>query len=153
MKKRFFRFSNFAIIFMVFFFAYFSSTFTDTQSDWYKALQKPTIQPPSIVFSIVWPVLYMLIAYSIILVWNSRSDDKNVVLTHYSVNGLFNVTWSFYFFTAHSPFAAFITLIALWLSTYIIIIYDWNISKKSSYLLTPYLAWLTFAVILNMFFI
>lgn len=45
-------------------FALLSSYFTDTSSEWYMALEKPSIQPPPIVFAIAWPIIYVLFAAS-----------------------------------------------------------------------------------------
>ena len=44
------------------------AAFTDTSSEWYQSLIKPALQPPPIVFSIVWSVLYLMLAASLSLV-------------------------------------------------------------------------------------
>jgi translocator protein len=44
------------------------------QSNWYRELDKPSWQPPDVVFGPVWTVIYALIATSMIIVRRSRGD-------------------------------------------------------------------------------
>ena len=44
---------------------------------YYQSLNRPWFAPPPIIFGIVWPILYALIAYSIYKTWsNSNSNYK-----------------------------------------------------------------------------
>lgn len=127
------------------------SFFTDNEvnSDWYESI-KPNISPPNYVFGIVWPTLYLLIAISIYLVWNS-SDKKNkkILMLLFAFNLILNASWTIIFFGNKMISEALYVLIFIWLSTLILIFYTFRINRKSSYLLIPYLIWLTFAGILN----
>jgi tryptophan-rich sensory protein len=63
----------------------------------------------------------------------------------------FNATWSPIFFGLQNPGLAFVNIIIIWLFIIVLIIKFWKINKISSYLLIPYLAWVSFASVLNYF--
>ncbi len=122
--------------------------FTDTSSEWYQNLIKPAFQPPGIVFSIVWTVLYGLIAASLSLsVLNPDTPVKTLWL--HAGNGVLNVLWSYTFFTLHNPGGALFVL----LLTIIVAIALYTSVRKTNavaaYLLIPYMVWLAFALYLN----
>lgn len=122
--------------------------FTDTSSAWYQNLIKPAFQPPGIVFSIVWTVLYGLIAASLSLsVYNPDTPVKTLWL--HAANGILNVLWSYTFFSLHNPGGA---LLVLLLMIAVSIALYTNVRKNNAvaaYLLIPYMVWLAFALYLN----
>jgi tryptophan-rich sensory protein len=152
---------NKAIIFIlcliaVYIFAIAGSILTsqETNSSWYKD-NKPTITPPNYVFPIVWNILFVLIAISLFLAWTKAKNnkEKRKVDILFAINLFLNFIWSLLFFTLKNPLLAFIELIVLWISILVMIIMLWKISKTASYLLMPYLIWVSLAAILNFLFI
>lgn len=136
---------------IVFAVAYIGSLFTQqgVNTEWYKAI-KPHITPPDFVFSIVWTMLFLLIAISLFLVWvKSGKMQRRKIAVVYGANLLLNVLWSFLFFTLKNPALALVNTIALFLSIIAMIIAAWEIDRKASYLLIPYLLWVGFAIFLN----
>jgi tryptophan-rich sensory protein len=128
--------------------AFIGSRFTKIDL-WYESV-KPSITPPNIVFPIVWTTLFILIAISMYLaISNSNKKTRNKIIILFAINLILNVLWSLLFFTMHNPIIAFIDLVLLWLSIIAIMVVSWKISKKASWLLLPYLLWVTFAGILN----
>ena len=124
------------------------SLFTDT-SGWYESL-KPSITPPNLAFPIVWTALFILIAIAIYFSYiNASKSQKQKVIMLFGANLILNVLWSILFFGLHNPLLAFIDLVLLWLSIILLINLCWKISKLASWLLVPYLLWVTFAGILN----
>lgn len=124
------------------------SLFTDTTSEWYQELVKPALQPPGLVFAIVWTILYTLIAISLSLV-AVRDDTPKQTLWLHAANGVLNVLWSYTFFTLHNPGGALFLLFVL--IAVGILLYS-NVRKTTApaaYLLIPYLVWLAFALYLN----
>lgn len=131
----------------------FGSLFTASSvSDWYQLLNKPSFSPPGWIFGPVWITLYFLMGISLYLVWTSKTRNKTLFKTAliiFSVQLVLNAFWSLLFFGLKSPLFAFIEIIILWISIVLSIIYFYRISKLSSYLLIPYLLWVTFASVLN----
>ncbi|MBI2598419.1 MAG: tryptophan-rich sensory protein [Candidatus Diapherotrites archaeon] len=118
---------------------------------WYSTIQKPVFTPPNWVFAPVWTTLFLLMGISLYLVWNKGFENKKSK-TAVSVFGLqlgLNVLWSFLFFGLQNPLLAFIEIILLWLAILATIILFYRISKSASYLLIPYLLWVSFATFLN----
>lgn len=115
-------------------------------STWYPTLIKPSFNPPSWIFGPVWTILYLLMGISLYLVWGKKKAN----LKWFWVQLILNSAWSIIFFGLKSPSAAFLTIIFLWFSIYKTIVVFQKINKTSAYLLYPYLAWVSFATILNL---
>ena len=115
----------------------------------YKSLNKPVFAPPSIVFPIVWSVLYLLIAISIYLILkNNKLKDipsytKTLIINYFS-----NQIFSFLFFTLKSPFLALIDTFIVFISSLFLYYESKELNKTSSKLLIPYIIWNMFATIL-----
>lgn len=121
----------------------------NVDSSWYEQI-KPSLTPPNRVFPVVWNILFFLIAISLYLAWtNSNRKEKNLVAWVFGVNLALNLIWSIIFFALQNPTIAFFELILLWASILLMIKTTEKINKISSYLLWPYLLWVTFAGILN----
>ena len=139
---------------IVFAFAAIGNLFTApvVRSAWYESI-KPSITPPNWIFPVVWTILFFLIALSLYFIWVSKKQkEKNKIIINYGINFVLNILWSFFYFGLKSPLQAFFVVILLWISILYLIIFDWKINKKSSYLLIPYLLWVSFAIILNYFY-
>ncbi len=124
-------------------------TMGSINSGWYNMV-KPFLSPPNFVFPIAWNILFLLIAFSLFFAWTeSKGKEKMMVITLFTINLLFNISWSLMFFFLQSPLAAFIDIILFWASILGMGIILWKISRKASYLLIPYLLWVSFAIVLN----
>lgn len=134
---------------IVYLVALLGSLFTSANTDWYQSI-KPAITPPNWIFPIVWNILFFLIALSLYFAWiKSNKKQKKKIIIIFGINFFLNILWSILFFTMKNPFASFFELLFLLLSIKLMIIITWKINKISSYLLLPYLLWVTFAGILN----
>lgn len=119
---------------------------------WYLTLEKPFFNPPSWVFAPVWTTLYTLMGIALYLVWQKTLTSKKgnafavwFFLAHLVVNAL----WSVIFFGAKDLLAALITILVLWgMIAYLIKLF-YPVNKNAAYLLLPYLAWVSFATLLN----
>ncbi|MBW2984102.1 tryptophan-rich sensory protein [Candidatus Woesearchaeota archaeon] len=128
------------------------SLFTSTSvSTWYVDLVKPSFNPPSWVFGPVWTILFLLMGIAFYLVWVEKSKNKKTAFLAFGVQLFLNALWSVLFFGLQKPLFAFIEIIFLWTVILITIIYFYRINKVSSYLLIPYLLWVSFAAVLNFF--
>ncbi|MFN3892390.1 MAG: TspO/MBR family protein [Beijerinckiaceae bacterium] len=116
---------------------------------WYRALAKPPWQPPDWLFAPVWTVLYIMIAVAGWLVWRKAGWDAALPLAIYGLNLVLNAAWSALFFGLRRPDLALVEVGALWLSTALLITLFGPISANAAWLLAPYLAWVSFASVLN----
>jgi tryptophan-rich sensory protein len=119
---------------------------TPNIATWYAGLVKPAFNPPNSVFPVVWTILYVLIAIAGWLAWRHGAARR---LVPFFVQIALNVIWSFAFFAAHSPAAGLVIVAALWLAILWSILAFWPVSRAASWLLVPYLAWVSFAAVLN----
>ena len=118
---------------------------------WYATLAKPALNPPSWVFGPVWTTLYLLMGIAAFLVWNKGWDRKDIrkALGVFLLQLVFNAAWSIIFFGLHSPFWAFMDIIAMWLAIVWTMMLFYRISKPAMWLLLPYILWVSFAAYLN----
>jgi tryptophan-rich sensory protein len=117
--------------------------------DWYEGLAKPSWRPPNWLFAPAWAVLYVCVACSGWLVWQAAGLGAARAFGVYAVQLLFNAGWSAVFFGLRRPDWAFGELVLLWLSIVANIAVFAPISAGAAWLLAPYLAWVTFAGVLN----
>lgn len=119
--------------------------------NWYDNLIKPSFNPPNWVFGPVWTLLYLLMGISLYLILASKtSKNRKMGLYLFFTQLILNSLWSILFFGLKNPLFSFIELIILWFAILFTIIYFYKVNKKASYLLIPYLLWVTFAAILNL---
>jgi tryptophan-rich sensory protein len=117
---------------------------------WYQTLEKASFNPPNWIFGPVWTVLYGMIAVAGWLVWR-KAGWKPLFLKpgYYGIQLVLNFGWSATFFAAQAigPSVLIINLllVVIALTTYQFL----EIDKRAGYLFMPYLAWVTFATILN----
>lgn len=140
--------SSFALVFLAAFAG--SAVTTPNISGWYQTLNKPTFNPPNYIFGPVWTLLYILMAISFYLVWNSKSSKiKKRALQVFCLQLFLNLLWSFVFFGLHQIFLSVVVIIALFFSILYTVILFKKISKTAAYLLIPYILWVSFASVLN----
>lgn len=128
------------------------AAFTETdEGSWYRALQKPSWNPPGWLFAPVWTTLYILMGISFYIVWKSTADKrlKRPAMLVWILQLVFNLFWTVIFFYAHQPGYAFAEIAILWLLILFTIFLFARINKPAAWLLVPYISWVSFAAILN----
>jgi tryptophan-rich sensory protein len=127
------------------------SAVTATSVDgWYRTLHKPAWNPPGWVFGPVWTILYCLMSIAAWLVWRKAGwTGARGALSLYFLQLAFNVGWSVLFFGLQSPGLALVEIAWLWLLIVATIVAFRMHSGAAAWLMTPYLAWTTFAALLN----
>lgn len=117
---------------------------------WYATLNKPFFNPPSWVFGPVWTTLYFLMGYALYLVWNSKkSKNRDIAIKYFFLQLTLNSVWSIIFFGLENPTFAFLEILVLLTSIIITTVKFKKISLTASYLMYPYIAWVSFATFLN----
>lgn len=126
--------------------------FITSSSNVYQEIIKPSFAPPSIVFPIVWTILYILMGISSYLIYESRPKDENRenALKIYIVQLVVNLIWPILFFIVKNYFISFVWLLLLIYLVLQMILNFYKINKTASFLQIPYLIWTIFAGILNM---
>lgn len=129
-----------------------SSLLTNSSMKNYEMLKKPPLSPPSIVFGIVWPILFLLMAISAYLVYVSEANEKNKknALFYFGLQLFINFFWTIIYFNLEMRLFAFIWLLLLWIVVLLMIINFYKVNKFAAILQIPYLLWLTFAAYLNL---
>ena len=122
--------------------------------NWYNNLNKSSLTPPDWVFSVVWPILYTTMCISLYLVWTDKqcSPFCNPLLFFF-IQLFFNVIWTTLFFKLQKPLWSLIDIIFVLLFTIITLKQFYKINKSSSYILIPYVIWLSFASYLNLYIV
>jgi len=115
--------------------------------DWYALLNKPEWNPPSWIFGPVWTALYLMMAVAAWMVW--RRDGWRRALWLYFTQLALNAAWTPVFFGTREIGWAFVVIIALWVAIMVTLLAFLRVSRAAAFLLLPYLAWVTFAALLN----
>jgi tryptophan-rich sensory protein len=119
---------------------------------WYQNLQRPPWQPPDWVFGPAWTTIFALMVVSAVTAWKAaatRALRQRIILA-FGINALLNILWSSLFFAVRRPDWALIEVCFLWLSVAVLMAVLAPISRRAAWLQLPYLAWITFAGILNL---
>ena len=114
----------------------------------YSDLNKP-FDVPSIVFPIVWVILYILMGISIYIISEDKYKDKTKAYTLYIVQLIMNSLWTLFFFGFNWYTFSAIWIVLLLIAVILMIISFFKIDKKAAFLQIPYVLWLLFALYLN----
>ena len=118
--------------------------------EWHENLKKPSWNPPGWLFGPVWTVLYAMMAVAAWLVWKQGGfASQRRPLTLFLVQLALNAAWTPLFFGLHWPGVAFAEITLLWLAIAATIVAFRPVSRTAAWLLAPYLAWVSFAAVLN----
>lgn len=115
---------------------------------WYDGLAKPWWNPPKLVFPVVWTILFILIAIAGWRVWRA-GDGWSPALTVYAIHLVFNAMWSAIFFGLHRIHLALIELVVFWNMILATMVLFYPIDPLATWMLAPYLLWVTIAGYLN----
>ena len=117
---------------------------------WYSMIAKPSFNPPEWVFAPVWITLYIAMSLAIWLIWiNPQKKEKIIYI--YFIHLLINGSWSIFFFGLHLILASLIIIVAIIFFVVWLIKLYYPINKISGFLMLPYLAWLSYAFVLNFY--
>ena len=119
---------------------------------WYLNLNKSSLTPPGYIFSIVWPILYILMSISVWIIWK-KEKKITFAIQLYIIQLILNFAWVALFFKYHCINESLILLLFIWMLVIIIINLFYSINKTAGLLLIPYLIWLSFAFYLNYYIV
>ena len=116
--------------------------------DWFPTLKKPFFNPPSWVFAPVWTLLYIMMAVAAWRVWLAGAQSKPA-LNLFFIQLVLNFLWPLLFFGLHMPGLALVDITIMWIMIALTIRAFFGIARPAGWLLVPYLAWVSFATLLN----
>lgn len=111
---------------------------------------KPPLSPPSMVFPIVWGILFALMAIGAARVdLSSPSGERSSALRLYWVQLAVNFFWSILFFNLRAWFFSLVWLILLWVLVLRLMRAFGRVDTWAGRLQLPYLLWVSFAAYLT----
>ena len=118
---------------------------------WFDILQKPDFTPPSWIFGPVWTVLYVLMGFSLYMIFQTgiKKKDVSLGLILFVAQLVFSFAWVYLFFGLHSTFYGLITCIALWFLVLCTVVQVSRFSVPGAAILIPYFLWVTVTLVLN----
>ena len=122
-----------------------ASTSASTDS-WYLLLNKSELNPPSYIFGIVWPILYILMMVSAFLAHKK-------IFSIFIIQLFFNAAWSWLFFRFQMPLIALLDIYLLIAINIYILNLMYKENKVAFFLFIPYVVWISFASYLNLFIV
>jgi tryptophan-rich sensory protein len=117
---------------------------------WYAALDKPSFNPPAWLFAPVWTLLYAAMGGAARRIWRLPvSVERTWALRKFAVQLALNAAWTPVFFGAHSLGGGVLVIVSMLFAIAVTIQGFHPLDKLAAWLLAPYLAWVSFATLLN----
>ena len=122
-----------------------------TVGPWYRALRKPSWNPPDWIFGPAWTLILGLAAWAGVLAWMHTDTSGHVrIAILFGINIVLHMLWSPLFFNLRRPDWALIEVPFLFLSIVALMIGLAPYASACAWLLLPYLLWVGFAAFLNL---
>lgn len=120
--------------------------------NWYAYLDKPFFNPPNWVFGPVWTTLYTLMGVALFLSCRYGKPAQKATTASYWFYAqlVVNTLWSIVFFGFHSLWGGLLVIVTLWLLIAQTMRLFAQVKPVAAWLLVPYLAWVSFATVLNL---
>lgn len=116
---------------------------------WYRALEKPDWNPPDAVFGPVWSSLYLLMGVALVLARRAAPERSPRTEAVFGLQLALNLAWSLVFFGRRDVAGALVVIVLLWGAIVATTVEFSRARRLPAALLVPYLAWVTFAALLN----
>ena len=124
---------------------------TKFNMDWYRTLNKSTLTPPDYIFSIVWGILYILLAVVADQVYETKNKQQfRHIYLLFNAQLALNWLWTPIFFGLHKIGISLLMIVAMVMLTLQVIYESHGKIDKVSYFLIPYLVWISFASYLTL---
>jgi len=117
--------------------------------DWYQAMNQPSWNPSAMLMASVWAVLYVLMAVSAWMVWETMRGLARAALGLWFFQLLLSVLWSWLYFGLHR-IGWSLAVLSLWLIAIVLVIRSFRaIKPEASSMMLPVGLWLLFVWALN----
>lgn len=106
-------------------------------------------RPPSWLFGVIWPILYIFLGLIWIILRNKNKTNNYFIDILMLVNILCLVSWIIFYGCKKDKKGGLYVLLITFCVSLTIFGYSWSVDKSAGILITPYLTWITFAMMLN----
>lgn len=120
------------------------------KTEFYETLTKPIWAPPPTAISVIWGILYFLIAYSTYRAYLAGNEESRKMLLYiFAIQLFINLVWVYVFFYLKNPKAARLIILLLLAMILIQGTYMYSLDPMATYAFIPYFLWVAFASYLN----
>ncbi len=127
-----------------------SSLWVNTGDNWYTNLARPSWQPPSFLFGLIWPYNFVVIGIASVLIAQRASKiTTSIYLSFFALSVAAALTWAFQFYRPHNFLASAIALTAAALLTIPMTYIVATISVPMAIAFAPYQIWVAIAASLS----
>ena len=123
-----------------------SGRMVGTDAQWYRSLPRPSWQPPSSVFGIIWPYNFAMLVTATWLVANRLSTANQVIwLLSLALSVIAALTWAWLFYGPHAILASGFALVLATVFTIPLLVIAFRVSPVLGFAFLPYQLWLAVA--------
>ena len=123
-----------------------SGRMVGTDAQWYRSLPRPSWQPPSSVFGIIWPYNFAMLVTATWLVANRLSTANQMIwLLSLALSVTAALTWAWLFFGPHAILASGFALVLATVFTIPLLVIAFRVSPVLGFAFLPYQLWLAVA--------
>ena len=117
-----------------------------TDAEWYRSLPRPSWQPPSSVFGIIWPYNFAMLVTATWLVANRLSTANQMIwLLSLALSVTAALTWAWLFYVPHSLLASGFALVLATVFTVPLLVIAFRVSPVLGLAFLPYQLWIAVA--------
>jgi len=127
-----------------------STIWVSHEPGWYAGLEKPSFQPPDVVFGLIWPLNFLVLF--VVGVWFTRSVDVEVASPATAVLAVSvgaALGWAWLFYVPHRLWAAALCLGVAAALTWVLVALVARALPAAGLALAPYAVWLSVAAALS----
>jgi benzodiazapine receptor len=131
---------------IVFIYAIGSGTWVNSSPGWYASLNRPSWQPPSFIFGLIWPYNFVVLGIAAVRISNTLTRTQVIVwLMAFAISVAFALSWAYHFYVPHQLQIAAISLTLTALLTLPITYLTFKASLAMGIALIPYQLWVAIA--------
>jgi tryptophan-rich sensory protein len=135
---------------LVLIYAIGSSLWVNTGDNWYRDLAKPSWQPPSFIFGLIWPYNFVVIGIaSVLIAQRATKVTTTIYLAFFALSVAAALIWAFQFYRPHNYLASAIALTAAALLTLPMTYIVATVSIPMAIAFAPYQIWVAIAASLS----
>lgn len=131
---------------IVFIYAIGSGIWVNSSPGWYASLNRPSWQPPSFIFGLIWPYNFVVLGIAAVRISNSLTKTQVTIwLAAFAISVAFALSWAYHFYVPHQLQIAAISLALTALFTLPITYLTFKASLAMGIALLPYQIWVAIA--------